>query len=43
MVGAIPGKYQWGVSLAGLKGDVSQGLGEMEEVINRVRKKTLAA
>lgn len=34
MVGAIPGKYQWGASLAGLKGNVAQGLQELEEVID---------
>lgn len=33
MVGAIPGKYQWGASLAGLKGNVSQGLEEIDAVI----------
>ncbi len=38
MVGAIPGKYQWGVALAGLKGNVAQGLGELEEVINHSKK-----
>jgi len=34
MVGAIPGEYKWGASLAGLKGDVNQGLSELEEVIS---------
>lgn len=38
MVGAIPGKYQWGASLAGLKGNVAQGLGELEEVINHGKR-----
>lgn len=33
MVGAIPGKYQWGASLAGLKGNVEQGLSELQLVI----------
>lgn len=34
MVGAIPGKYQWGASLAGLKGNVEQGLSELQSVID---------
>jgi len=34
MVGAIPGKYQWGASLAGLRGNIAQGLSEIEEVID---------
>lgn len=34
MVGAIPGKYQWGASLAGLKGSIAQGLEELEAVIH---------
>lgn len=38
MVGAIPGKYQWGASLAGLKGNVAQGLGELEEVIDHGKR-----
>lgn len=33
MVGAIPGKYQWGASLAGLTGNVNQGLDELKAVI----------
>ena len=33
MVGAIPGKYQWGASLAGLKGNIEQGLSELQLVI----------
>jgi tetratricopeptide (TPR) repeat protein len=38
MVGAIPGKYQWGATLAGLKGDVARGLTELEGVINYGKK-----
>lgn len=34
MVGAIPSKYQWGASLAGLHGDIRQGLQELQGVIN---------
>ena len=33
MVGAIPGKYQWGATLAGLTGNVTQGLEELQSVI----------
>lgn len=38
MVGAIPGKYQWGASLAGLRGNIAQGLGELEEVISHGKR-----
>lgn len=38
MVGAIPGKYQWGASLVGLKGNVAQGLEELADVINYGKK-----
>lgn len=38
MVGAIPGKYQWGASLAGLKGNIAQGLSELEEVISHGKR-----
>lgn len=34
LVGAIPGEYKWGASLAGLKGDINQGLKELDEVIS---------
>lgn len=33
MVGAIPDKYQWGATLVGLRGDVEEGLGELQTVI----------
>lgn len=33
MVGAIPGKYQWGAALVGLRGNVDQGLSELQQVI----------
>jgi hypothetical protein len=38
MVGAIPGKYQWGASLVGLRGNIAQGLGEIEEVIDHGKR-----
>lgn len=38
MVGAIPGKYQWGASLAGLKGDIRQGLTELQAVIDHGKR-----
>jgi len=33
LVGAIPEKYQWVISLVGMEGTVSQGLGELESLL----------
>ncbi len=38
MVGAIPGKYQWGAALAGLTGNVNQGIEELQSVIEYGKK-----